>query len=223
MKVGSTTSTKSWGFARIKAPSISHKLKRTDCALTGGSSSGSTSSPSESSSTTGPPRRRSKPGSLGVSAGQGMPSRSCAITTAMSFTPSLVSTPSPALRRTPAQPAAWIRKVVQVDSVSSSLLGEDIMAPTVLFKNSATSSRNTAASRQPLPAAPRAHPAKTSQVLKTVSRRLSESCISKSGSKFWHVAGRKWQKSSSNAKTKEFVNSKASSISSSTEVFKPSN
>mmetsp|Transcript_29413 Transcript_29413/g.73872 ORF Transcript_29413/g.73872 Transcript_29413/m.73872 type:complete len:279 (+) Transcript_29413:838-1674(+) len=202
---------------------MSHKVKRTDCAETGVSSSGSISSPSESSSRTGRPRRRKMPGSLGVFSGQGTPSRSCAITAAMSFTPSLVRMPLPALRMTSEQPRACACNVVQVDSESSSHFGKDIMAPTVFFKNSVTSSRTTLGSMSPLCAASCAHPAITSQVVNIFSRRPSESCMSMSDSKFWHVAGRNGQKSPSKAFTKVSINSRASSISSRTDVFKPSN
>mmetsp|Transcript_32917 Transcript_32917/g.99460 ORF Transcript_32917/g.99460 Transcript_32917/m.99460 type:complete len:235 (-) Transcript_32917:1837-2541(-) len=222
MKVGSATSQKSSRFACISAPATSQRLKRTDWAEIGVSSLTSRSSPSESSSGAGAPRRRFRPGSVGVSLSQGNLSSICTMTVTMSLTPSLVRTPSPAFRTTPARPADCACSWVLMSSVSVSAFPAAVsIAPTVFFKNSVTSCRRLPVSSRPPATAVRAQPAKYSQVLNSFCRKESGRPRSSIVSKFSHVMGMKSQNSSSKASSSVLRRSRASSISSTTLVFKP--
>mmetsp|Transcript_27177 Transcript_27177/g.69013 ORF Transcript_27177/g.69013 Transcript_27177/m.69013 type:complete len:305 (-) Transcript_27177:1933-2847(-) len=217
MKMGMPTSAKSVRLDLIRAPATSARQKRTDCLDTKPSSASLSASLSS--------HCRSFLPRFFASAGSSLPMltrlRSSTKTFTSPTTSSLPSTPLPALRITPEVPMACAWSAERAPSSRLSPDGALAMRPMVALRKVLTRSWTALGSHLPASAVFLAFSARTSQVLKALSRTSSESGNSSSGRRFWHVAGRNSAKSSSRAEIRVATKVSASFISSRMVVLRP--
>mmetsp|Transcript_48699 Transcript_48699/g.139237 ORF Transcript_48699/g.139237 Transcript_48699/m.139237 type:complete len:267 (-) Transcript_48699:1944-2744(-) len=219
MQDSSATSTKSSVFVFMRAQTTSARANRTDCLVAVVLSSFSSSS--ESSSGAGAPRLRLAVGSAASSLAHCMPLRNCRMITDRFLTPSLGRTPFPAFLITPATPTALACRTESAASSRALPWGIWVMEPTIVSRNLLTSSWSVLLSARPWSTALRAQSANSSQVLKALDLRSSESWSSSRGRSVWQLAGMNSVNSSSSASTRVLTSCRDSFISSSTVVLMP--